>query len=318
MLTYKQAGVDVTKNDRLVDMITDHTSVNPDFSTVRRIPGSETFLVQCTDGVGTKIKLAHYLLDPMELYATIGQDLVAMCYNDLVCSGAYGAFFQDYIGMNNLDEEIIKVLIGSIQRACQDCSMILTGGEMAEMPGTYTHDETPELVGFATGFTTLTTWLTKGRVATGNLIIGLPSSGPHSNGYSLINKLLETYPRAVEGIRDFIKPTILYHGVADFHMRQPQVINAIAHITGGGLINNLVRAIPEGLTVEINLDSWEIPDVFNFIQKVGNVDPDDMWDTFNMGVGMCLVISPDHLNIILNGLKSYKPFVIGKIVIGNE
>lgn len=284
MTTYLDCGVDVDKNDRLVEEIRKIANIQTGFSAVHTI-GSGPKLVQCTDGVGTKINLAA---KHPELYDTIGQDLVAMVYNDLLCSAAIPAFFQDYIGMNNLDEEIVLRVIKSIKRACDKAKIKLTGGELAEMKGKYTSD-LPELVGFATGFQ----YRDVITPQEGDHIIGLKSSGPHANGYSLIN----TIESHICGI---LEPTTLYTRVP--------LAPAKAHITGGGLRANVQRILPDGLEPHFDYGAWEVPKVFSDIQQAADVPAEDMWRTFNMGIGMCIVTSYTH---ILDGLSEYDAKVIG-------
>lgn len=312
MLTYEDSGVSVAKNDELVEMISSNTGVSTGFADYQPIPGTDRFIVQCSDGVGTKIHLATSYWD---LHYTIGQDLVAMCVNDLITAGAKPFSFQDYIGMNNLNREIVKVVIQSIRDACESCGVMLTGGEMAEMPGTYVKP-IPELVGFATGFAESRHLIRKEDVKEGDLIIALPSSGPHSNGYSLIRRVLYTLvkPQSKEFMKQILAPTIIYSRVAEIHQESPYLINAMAHITGGGLENNLLRAIPDGLRPVIDYSRWDVPEVFTELQEMGHVDPDSMWTTFNMGVGMCLVVSPVNVTDVLDKLDGHhRAFVIGKI-----
>lgn len=316
MTTYEESGVSTEKNDELVKMISQNTGVSTGFSDYQLIPGTDIYIVQCSDGVGTKIHLAlqHY-----GLYYTIGQDLVAMCVNDLICAGAKPAFFQDYIGMNTLIGHIVENVINSIYDACGSCGVKLTGGEMAEMPGSYATD-TPELVGFATGFANHEHLINKEDVKKGDSIIGLPSSGPHSNGYSLIRKVLATAPfymvtKTLTLVKQILAPTTIYGRVAEIHTEAPELINSMAHITGGGLENNLARAIPEGLTADIDWNSWKIPEVFETITEMGEVPYKSMWNTFNMGVGMCLIVSPENEGHVLDGLFGhYNALVIGEVI----
>lgn len=311
MLTYEDSGVSVKKNDELVDKIRDLTEITTGFSDIRPIPGTDIFIVQCCDGTGTKIHLASRYYD---LHKTIGQDVVAMCVNDLICSGASLNFFQDYIGMNELKEEIVEYLITSINDACKQCGVTLTGGEMAEMPGTYKRS-IPELVGFATGFVDEKHIIDKKNVKAGDIIVALPSSGPHSNGYSLIRKII--YGKSLKNafLKDLCEPTTLYHAVSDIHQENPKLIKSMAHITGGGLENNLARALPEGLKAKIHFNRWTVPDVFLAIQNLGNVEPDSMWSTFNMGIGMCLIVDPHNASDVMLKLTGHhSAFSMGVIV----
>ncbi len=312
MLTYEDSGVSVDKNDKLVERIADIAKISTGFSDIQPIPGVEgRYIVQCSDGVGTKVHLASRRVD---LHRTIGQDLVAMCVNDLITTGAVPFSFQDYIGMNELKPEVIDLVIRSILDACKKCGVILTGGEMAEMPGTYKRS-IPELVGFATGFVDEEHIIRKDNVLPGDLIIALPSSGPHSNGYSLIRKVIYGKSLKAAFMKDLCEPTTLYCQVAQVHQKAPKLIKSMAHITGGGLENNLARALPRGLRADINYNRWTVPDVFTAIQNMGDVDPDSMWKTFNMGVGFCIISSPRDAGEVMNQLTGYhSAFVIGEVV----
>ena len=311
MLTYEESGVSVVKNDMLVEKIKKIADISTGFSDIQPIPGTDRFIVQCSDGVGTKIHLASRYYD---LYQTIGQDLVGMCVNDLICAGASPAFFQDYIGMNVLKPEIIEMVVQSIVDSCTDCGVILTGGEMAEMPGNYKRS-IPELVGFATGFVDEDHIIRKTDVKVGNIIIALPSSGPHSNGYSLIRKII--YGKSFKNtlLRELCEPTTLYHRVAEVHQSNPKLINSMAHITGGGLEANLARAIPDALKANIDYNRWNVPEVFVAIQNMGDVEPESMWTTFNMGVGFCLIVDPLNVSAVMNSMNGHhSAFVIGEVV----
>lgn len=315
MITYQDCGVDPQKNDELVNDIKNITNISTGFATAQKIPESDVKLIQCSDGVGTKIQMAKEF---PELYNTIGQDLVAMCVNDLICTGGTPAYFQDYIGMNSLDKPIINSIIKSINDSCKMCDVVLTGGEMAEMPDTYIHD-TPELVGFATGFCKRSHFIDLNNISRDDVIIGLASSGPHSNGYSLIRNAIPD-DEIIGNIRKkLIEPTTIYSDITELHDRYIkrfgyQFLNGMAHITGGGLIDNLYRIIPDGLDIEINKHSWKIPDIFDYIQYWGEVSSESMWNTFNMGIGMCLIIAPRHIAIVRKYLSQYNPKIIGKII----
>jgi phosphoribosylformylglycinamidine cyclo-ligase len=223
MLSYKEAGVDVDKNDELVIDIRKISDISTGFAAAFPLP-SPTFiaktgtivqphLVQCSDGVGTKVQIAHHY----GIMEGIGQDLVAMCVNDLYCLGAKPMFFQDYIGMNNLDKRTIGIVIQSIQNACEMCDTKLTGGEMAELPGTYIHDA-PELVGFATGFVFPEQMITGKTIKPGDVVMGFESSGVHSNGFSLVRKILDNmYNISDDFIRMLLKPTTIYTKVIEEH-----------------------------------------------------------------------------------------------------
>jgi len=312
MITYEECGVSTTKNDRLVEKLKSIIGIDTGFADVKPIPGSDQFIAQCMDGVCTKIRLAS---EYPSIYNSIGQDLVAMCVNDLICIGALPAYFQDYIGMNSLDEEMIPKIIKSINDACVIGGVKLTGGEMAEMPGNYKHDY-PELVGCATGFCSSDHLINKNNVVRGDILVALESNGPHSNGYSLIRNIHTAYkdkfPPSV--LKAILEPTVLYYGVSDYYHYEPDHIHAMAHITGGGLENNLARSIPVGLKAKIDYERWSVPEVFVALQQLGDVDPDSMWDTFNMGIGMVLICSLNTFESVIDGLSEYNAFAIGEIV----
>lgn len=320
MTTYKEAGVDVNKNDRLVEKIKQITNISTGFAASDKINLEYTEIVQCTDGVGTKMQLAHQF----DAFDTVGQDLVAMVVNDLICAGAIPMYLQDYIGMNCLDEGIVVRLISSIQHACQSCGIRLTGGEMAEMPGTYATDA-PEVVAFATGFTNNALKRFDDEVEEGFVIIGLQSSGPHSNGYTLINNILDSMQILPESsiINALLKPTTIYTEIVELnkycanHLTKiAPVIGGIAHITGGGLESNINRTMQPHLKAVIDWSSWTVPQIFDWIQKMGNVPMEDMRTTFNMGIGMCLIVDPDFQKEILQSkyLANYSPKIIGEVV----
>jgi len=312
MLTYQECGVDPNKNDVLVEEISKIAGISTGFANMVEIPGTDQFLVQCSDGVGTKILIAETYPD---LYKTIGQDLVAMCINDLICVGAVPLTFQDYIGMNTLEQDVVLQIIESIYDACKMGNVSLTGGEMAEMPGIYKHN-TPELVGFATGIATKETILDNKRVKVGDKIIGLEAYGPHSNGYSLIRRVMTAYndsfPSSI--LQSILSPTAIYYEVGEFHQNNPEIIHSMAHITGGGLESNLKRAIPYGLSPYIQYNNWELPECFQVLQNIGNIDPDSMWETFNMGIGMCLIVGNGDYELVMDELEKYQPVIIGEII----
>ena len=310
MTSYSQSGVDIHKNDELVAMIGDMTDIQTGFACSMPIPGLPS-IVQCTDGVGSKAILGF----KWGMYQNLGQDLVAMCVNDLICVGAQPAFFQDYIGMNSLNKDVVKVLIKSIAKSCEMSGMQLTGGEMAEMPGIYQH-EVPEMVGFATGFLYDQFKVKTERITTDHIVIGIPSSGIHSNGFSLLRTIFENI-KGIDArlVAEIMRPTTIYKGVLDYHYANPAHIVGIAHITGGGIAGNIQRILPKGLKFVQEYDYNSVSKLYKILQKLGDLDIDDMWSTFNMGIGMALVIHHSKLKEVVTGLnKTYSDIrIIGHI-----
>jgi phosphoribosylformylglycinamidine cyclo-ligase len=284
--SYRDAGVDLDAARRHTEGIARLvTGGVTGFAGVYPLPPMrDPLLVGCTDGVGTKVLLAQEL----GRVAGLGQDLVAMCVNDLVCTGARPLFFLDYLAVGRLDPEEAGVLVGAIAEACAACSCALLGGETAEMPGLYAPGHF-DLAGFAVGAVERDALLGPHRVEAGDVIVGIGSSGLHSNGYSLVRRLVADGHLA----RDpdlLLAPTRLY--TADVARLQDSgvALHGVAHITGGGLPENLPRAIPEGLRPVVDRAAWPLPPAVAAVVDTGQVDPDECWSTFNMGLGMCLVV----------------------------
>jgi phosphoribosylformylglycinamidine cyclo-ligase len=249
-------------------------------------------LVSGTDGVGTKLKLAMLL----DKHDTIGIDLVAMCVNDIVVTGAEPLFFLDYYATGHLDVDKGAAIIGGIAEGCCRAGCALTGGETAEMPGMYAGDDY-DLAGFAVGIVEKSKMITADQVAAGDVLLGLASSGPHSNGYSLIRKVIEvsaadlSQPMGDATLGEaLLAPTRIYVKPLLALLEQVQV-HALAHITGGGLTENLPRVLPENTAGVIDPDSWQRPPVFDWLQQQGNIDPQEMLRTFNCGIGMVVCVA---------------------------
>lgn len=278
-------------------------------------------LVSGTDGVGTKLKLALQL----NRHETIGQDLVAMCVNDLLVCGAEPLFFLDYYATGKLDVDTAATVIAGIGDGCQLANCALIGGETAEMPGMY-QDEDYDLAGFCVGVVEESEVITGENVQKGDVLIALASSGVHSNGYSLVRKVIEVTGADVtaervnnESLADaLMKPTRIY--VKSVNALQKELgnanIHAMAHITGGGLTENLPRVLPEQLAAAIDTDSWQLPEVFAWLQKGGNIETLEMYRTFNCGVGFILVVPQDKAEQALAhlGANGETAWVIGEIV----
>ncbi|XP_050157164.1 phosphoribosylformylglycinamidine cyclo-ligase, chloroplastic/mitochondrial-like [Malus sylvestris] len=329
-LTYKDAGVDIDAGTALVDKI---KAMAPEIGSFGGIVHDEILreddvcLVHGTDGVGTKLKLAF----ETGIHDTIGIDLVAMNVNDIVTCGAKPLSFQDYFSTSRLDVDIAVKVIQGIRDGCQQsgCSCKLSGGETAEMPDFYKDGEY-DLGGSAVGAVKKDSIIDGKNIAPGDVIIGLPSSGVHSNGFSLVRRVLADTGVSLkdqlpggEGVtfgEALMVPTVIYvNQVLDLISKGG--VNGVAHITGGGFTENIPRVFPKGLGAVIYKDSWEVPPVFKWIQKAGRVEEAEMRRTFNMGIGMVLVVSPEASHRILeedgNG-AAYKVYRIGEVVSSHE
>jgi len=284
----------------------------------------EPVLVSGTDGVGTKLKIAFQL----DKHDTVGIDLVAMSVNDIITSGAKPLFFLDYISTGKLEKEKTISLIGGMVKGCRMAGCALLGGETAEMPDFYPPGEY-DLAGFAVGISDRKKIIDGSHIEEGNQVIGLASNGLHSNGFSLVRKaLLEDNKFILNGRVDalentlgeeLIKPTTIYVK-AILDLTKKFNILGIAHITGGGLIENIPRILPEGLSVEINSGSWQKPSIFSLIQKEGKIAEKEMYRTFNMGIGMVLIVSNSEAEKILEELESIncEAYLIGQVIKGNK
>lgn len=285
--SYDDAGVNLDAARVLTEGIRDlvHGGTTGFAGTLPMPPMRDGVLVACTDGVGTKVLLARQMGD----VSGLGQDLVAMSVNDLVCTGAKPLFFLDYLAVGKLDPDEATVIVGAVRDACLSSGCVLLGGETAEMPGLYA-DGHFDMAGFAVGAVERAEMLGPDRVVEGDVIVGIESSGIHSNGYSLVRHLIEVGDITADP--SLLAPTRLYP--EDIHaLRASGVeIHAAAHITGGGLPENLPRVFPEGLRPVLRKDSWPQAPAIAHVLAAGTVDEDSAWETFNMGLGMCLVMPP--------------------------
>ena len=321
---YKLAGVDIEAGEDLIKKIKKDVASTHGSNVIGNIGGfagmfklpkefQNPILVACTDGVGTKVALAQEFgnLDG------IGQDLVAMCVNDLIVCGAKPLFFLDYYATSKLNVNEASVVIKSIAEACIDSGCSLLGGETAEMPGHYV-DNNFDLAGFSVGCVEESQVITNENVSSGNMLIGIESSGPHSNGFSLIRKILNDYEGAEtiknEMIKKALVPTNLYPKVI-LNILKNYKINSISHITGGGLLENLPRSVPKHLSVEIDSQSWQMPEVFEWLKNEGKILQHDMYRIFNCGIGMVLIVNKEYVDDILNEISSNKlnSYVIGEV-----
>ena len=321
---YKLAGVDIDAGNSLVNQIKKSVAASHNKNVLDNIGGfagmyeldkdiENPVLVACTDGVGTKVSLAQQYND----LSGIGQDLVAMCVNDLIVCGAKPLFFLDYYASSKLDVNEATTVVKSIADACVKSDCALLGGETAEMPGHYI-DNNFDLAGFSVGCVSKDKIIKNDNVICGNVLIGIESSGPHSNGFSLIRKIIKE-SKVNEEEKNIIakrclEPTLLYPKLI-MELISNYKINSLSHITGGGLTENLPRSIPDNLIVEIDTDSWEMPNIFKWLQENGNISDDDMYRIFNCGIGMVLFVDEDEELKISRRIKELKmnSFVIGKV-----
>ncbi len=284
-ISYDDAGVNLDAARVLTEGIRDlvHGGTTGFAGTLPMPPMRDGVLVACTDGVGTKVLLARQMGD----VSGLGQDLVAMSVNDLVCTGARPLFFLDYLAVGKLDPDEAKVIIGAVREACLDSGCVLLGGETAEMPGLYQAGHF-DMAGFAVGAVERAAMLGPEKVQVGDVIVGIESSGIHSNGYSLVRKMVDD--GAISPDPSLLVPTRLYPGDVQALQASGVELHAAAHITGGGLPENLPRAIPDGLRPVLTRDSWPQAPAIAHVLSGGGVDDDSAWETFNMGLGMCLVM----------------------------
>lgn len=327
-LSYRDAGVDIDAGEALVERIKPHVkrTLRPEvlqglggFGALFELPLEryrKPVLVSGTDGVGTKLKLAQQL----GRHDSIGVDLVAMCVNDVLVQGAEPLFFLDYFACGKLDVAVAEQVIAGIAEGCQQAGAALVGGETAEMPGMYDGGDY-DLAGFCVGIAEKDELLGADRVRAGDSIIGLASTGPHSNGYSLIRKVIEAVQAASNGgelnaelAAALMAPTAIY--VKALHpLMKAGLIHAAAHITGGGLTDNLPRVLPALTKADIDTKAWRMPEIFSWLQREGGIDQGEMLRTFNCGIGMTLVVDQSAVSRVLEGLPAeFDARVIGEVV----
>jgi len=323
-ISYKDAGVDIDAGNDFVENIKPFVKSTFDKNVIGGIGSfagayalptgyKEPVMLAATDGVGTKLKLAI----ESKKYDTVGIDLVAMCVNDLICNFGTPSFFLDYYATGKLESEVATAVVKGIAKGCRESECALIGGETAEMPGMYSNDDF-DLAGFAVGVAEKSEMDRVSLVKEGDVLVALPSSGVHSNGYSLVRKLFFDklnfkYDDDFEGeklIDVLLKPTNIY--VKTFKKLKDNIV-ALAHITGGGIVENLPRVLPPHLDANIEKSSIKTLPIFNFMSKY--VEEDEMYRTFNMGVGMILVARAENVDTILQNSNGY---VIGEIVKGNQ
>jgi len=326
---YKAAGVDIEKADKLVDKISILAKSTYIKGVIEGIGGfgglfdkgpyKGNFLVSSTDGVGTKILIAN----EMKKFGGLGFDLVAMCVDDIVCCGARPLFFLDYIAVGKLNEDVYLNIIQGITKACKYADCALIGGETAEQPDVYPEDGF-DLAGFVVGIVDKKSLITKEMVKEKDAVIGLASSGFHSNGYSLIRKVVKE--KKLDYRKDYgfgilgdvlLTPTEIYSPVILKALKKfKKEIHGIAHITGGGIEGNLPRVLPQNLSAVVYKNSWKIRPEIEFIINQGEISQSEAYKVFNMGIGMCLVVSDKRKNEILNFFNdnSYKAYLIGEVI----
>ena len=322
LFTYKKSGVNIDAADKFISFISNISSKKRGnkknaniggFGSVSDLPKDikNPKIVACTDGVGTKIEVANLL----NKYDTIGIDLVAMSVNDLIVQGAKPLFFLDYISINKIDLKKMRSVIRGIVKGCNISQCSLVGGETAEMPGTYAKGKF-DIAGFAVGVINKKKILNKKKIKKGDLILAVPSSGLHSNGFSLVRHLLKIKKININKNpflkKELIRPTKIY--VKEIlNLVKKNLINGCANITGGGLADNISRVVPEELCAEIDLNKIKPLKIFNWLKK-NKISDKEMLKTFNCGVGFCLIINPKNISKVNKYfLKEYKPYVIGKI-----
>ncbi|SDY12282.1 phosphoribosylformylglycinamidine cyclo-ligase [Salimicrobium album] len=327
---YKKAGVDVEAGYEAVARMKKHVSstYRPEvmgelgsFGGLFDISGhryEEPVLVTGTDGVGTKLKLAF----ETGKHDTVGVDLVAMCVNDIAAQGADPLLFLDYIGCGKNDPEVIEAIVQGIAAGCREAGCALIGGETAEMPGMYKQSEY-DLAGFTVGMAGKQDVLTGDKVKEGDVLIGLPSSGVHSNGFSLVRSILDQHNLSLEESYTLpaplkevlLTPTSIY--VKDIQkLREAVELHGIAHITGGGFYENIPRMLPPGLGAKINASLFSVPEIFSFLKEYGELSDQDMYSTFNMGIGMVIALSEEEAGAACGAVDG--AVIIGEVTAGED
>ena len=330
--SYKEAGVDISLANQIVKEIKPliaKTSIPGVLGGIGGFGGlfslaehkyKEPVLVSGTDGVGTKLKLAFAL----DKHDTVGIDLVAMSVNDIITCGAKPLFFLDYISIGKLSEKVVVELVKGVAEGCKMAGCALLGGETAEMPGFYAGNEY-DLAGFAVGVVEKSEIIDGREIQEGDSVIGIASNGLHSNGFSLVRKVLfeskkykmdDKLPFFEKPLgRELLRPTRIYVSPV-LHLLENYKILGIAHITGGGIVENIPRILPKEISVRIDQQSWPTPSIFTFIQKEGEISDGEMYRTFNMGIGMVLIVSPSDASKVMAELKMarYDSYLIGKVI----
>ena len=329
--SYKQAGVDVTAGYRSVELMKEAVKSTYNKNVISDLGGfgglfalnekeiKEPILVSGTDGVGTKLKLAFL----MNKHDTIGQDCVAMCVNDIICCGAKPLFFLDYMALGKNIPEVVATIVKGVTDGCKMAGCSLVGGETAEMPGFYQQGEY-DLAGFCVGVVEKEKILNNKTIEVGDKVIGIASSGVHSNGFSLVRKIFNINEETVKEYKEelgmtlgeaLLTPTKIYVK-AILELLQNVEVKGISHITGGGFYENMPRMLRDNISIEIKKDSYPVPPIFKLIQKTGNIEERDMYNTFNMGIGMAVIVKKEEAQKAIEILEKQgeKAYEIGEIV----
>ena len=336
-MDYKKSGVDIEAGYKSVELMKEHVkkTMRPEvlgglggfsgaFSLAKIKDMENPTLVSGTDGCGTKVKLAFL----MDKHDTIGIDAVAMCVNDIACAGGEPLFFLDYIACGKNYPEKIATIVKGVAEGCLQSDCALIGGETAEHPGLMPEDEY-DLAGFAVGVVDEKDIITGKDLADGDILIGMASSGVHSNGFSLVRKVFEMTKESLDTYYDelgttlgeaLIAPTRIYVKALKAIKDAGVTVKACSHITGGGFQENIPRMLPEGMHAVVRKDSYEIPAIFKLLQKTGNIAEDMMYNTYNMGLGMIVAVSPDKVEATMEAIKSAGdvPYVVGEIKAGEK
>lgn len=336
-MDYKNAGVDIEAGYKSVELMKKHikTTMRPEvlggiggfagaFSLAKIKDMEEPILLSGTDGCGTKVQLAYI----MDKHDTIGIDAVAMCVNDIACSGGEPLFFLDYIACGKNYPEKIATIVSGVAEGCNQSGAALVGGETAEHPGLMPEDEY-DLAGFAVGVVEKKELITGEDIKLGDTLIGIASSGVHSNGFSLVRKVFEMTKESLDTYYDelgktlgeaLIEPTRIYVKALKSVKDAGVTIKGCSHITGGGFYENIPRMLPDGVRAQVKKDSYEVPAIFKLLAKKGDIDEHMMYNTYNMGVGMCLAIDPADADKTIAAIEAAgdKAFVLGTVVAGEK
>ncbi len=336
-MDYKNAGVDIEAGYKSVELMKEHikTTMRPEvlggiggfagaFSLAKIKDMEEPILLSGTDGCGTKVQLAYI----MDKHDTIGIDAVAMCVNDIACSGGEPLFFLDYIACGKNYPEKIATIVSGVAEGCNQSGAALVGGETAEHPGLMPEDEY-DLAGFAVGVVEKKDLITGENIKPGDTLIGIASSGVHSNGFSLVRKVFEMTKESLDTYYDelgktlgeaLIEPTRIYVKALKAVKDAGVTIKGCSHITGGGFYENIPRMLPDGVRAQVKKDSYEVPAIFKLLAKKGDIDEHMMYNTYNMGVGMCLAIDPADADKTIAAIESAgdKAFVLGTVAAGEK
>ena len=319
---YAKAGVNIDDGNALVKLIKSSVNATHNKSVIGGIGGfaglyelnhqlKKPTLVACTDGVGTKVTLSK----KYNTLGSVGQDLVAMCVNDMASCGATPLFFLDYFASSKLELKETATIIKGIAKACKKTNMALLGGETAEMPGHYTKGNF-DLAGFAVGVVDKSKIISGKKIKNNHIILGIESSGPHSNGYSLIRKILSRHKPSPSVLKTLLKPTHLYTPLVNDVVKKNIKVSGIANITGGGITENIPRIIPKHLAADIDLNGWKFPKAFQWLQEKGKISNEDMLRIFNCGIGLAIILPLSEVKSLKNLASKYKfkTHRIGKIV----